>query len=80
MNNAFLRPPSPDTKSYFAARRERILPYLEVAPRLAASFPSRLQKKKGQKLTKTFRPPSPQSGTRDPSIPHISYIIVPLSP
>lgn len=82
MNNAFLRPLSPDTKSYFAAGRERILAYLEVAPRLAASLTSRCKKKKkkkGQKLTKTCRTPSPQPGTRDSSISHVSYVIVPLS-
>lgn len=52
MNNAFLRPLSPDTKSYLAAGRERILAYLEVAPRLAASLTSRCKKKKKKKRAK----------------------------
>lgn len=36
--NEFFRPPSPDSRSYFAAGHERTLPYLEVPLRLAAFY------------------------------------------
>lgn len=77
MNNASLRPPSPNTRSYFAVGRERTLPYyLEVARRIAASFLSRNQKKGGENSPRYV----PRSlGPVTPQIRESSHSIVPLS-